>query len=164
MGRHSMNHLQERIKDKSGSSRQSFRLSREEVEDLKLWKVFLEKARTGISMNLLTLRAPSLMAFSDSYPFGIGGYTSKGWAWRVRVPKMFGFWGHDSVNNMIKFLGMAVSIMLLIREAGGENCPCSLALGDNTSATGWLHRSRRLSKTSRRHEPANSLPGQWPEQ
>ena len=64
------------------------------------------------------------------------------------MPKMFGFWGHDSVNNMLKFLGMAVSIMLLIREAGGENCPCLLALGDNTSATGWICRLGRLPKTS----------------
>ena len=134
------------------------------MEDLKLWKVFLEKASTGVSMNLLTLRTPGLIAFSDSCPFGIGGCTSKRWAQRVRVPETFSFWGHDLVNNMLEFLGMAVSILLLIREAGGENCPCSLALGDNTSATGWLHRSRRLSKTSCRHEPANSLPGQWPEQ
>ena len=83
LSRHFLNHPRERIKDKSRSSRQSFRLSREEVEDLKLWKVFLEKAVTGISMNLLTLRIPNLVAFSDSCPFGIGGHTLKGWAWRV---------------------------------------------------------------------------------
>ena len=54
LSHHFLNHLRERTKDKPRSSRQSFRLSREEVEDLTLWKVFLEKSQAGISMNLLT--------------------------------------------------------------------------------------------------------------
>ena len=54
-----------------------------------------------MTLSSLQLRTPNLMAFSDSCPFGIGGCTLKGWAWRVRVPKMFSFWGRNSVNNML---------------------------------------------------------------
>ena len=47
-------------------------------------------------------------------------------------------------QHALQFLGMAVSILPLIKEAGGENCPCLLALGDNTSAMGWTCQSGRL--------------------
>ena len=70
---------------------------------------------------------------------------------------MFSFWEHNSVKNVLEFLGMAVSILLLIREDGGENCPCLLALRDSTSETGWTCPLRRLPETSRHYEPAKLI-------
>ena len=39
--------------------------------------------------------------------------------------------------NLLKFIGMAVSVWLECLEADVHDC--ILAIGDNTSAVGWLH-------------------------
>ena len=42
------------------------------------------------------------------------------------------------MNNILEFLGMVISVLLLIKESIDVDHPCLLALGDNTSAVGWL--------------------------
>ena len=73
-----------------------------------------------------------------------------GSAWRVRVPPHCPFYGNDTVNNVLEFLGMAVSVLLLIHEStrDSEQFPCLLVLGDNTSAISWLFKSSRITKSS----------------
>jgi hypothetical protein len=100
-------------------------------------------------MNLLTFRLPTRIGWSDSCPFGLGGYTLGGFGWRIRIPEDSLIYGDDSVNNPLEFLGMAVTIKLLLMEAAGEDFPCLLPLGDNTSAIGWIFRSGRIKKSSR---------------
>lgn len=48
----------------------SIRFSYQDLKDLELWSIFLQLAKEGISMNFLTLRIPSQIAWSDSCPFG----------------------------------------------------------------------------------------------
>jgi hypothetical protein len=96
-------------------------------------------------------RTPTQIAWSDSCPFGIGGYTLKGCAWRIRALSE-AFYGDDTVNNVLEFLGMAVSVPLLLEEArriDGEQFPCLLVLGDNTSAISWIFKSGKIARTSR---------------
>ena len=97
------------------------------------------------------LRTPTKIAWSDSCPFGIGGYTLKGWAWRIRVPSEAPFYGDDTVNNVLEFLGMAISVLLLLDEAAQdqEDHPCLLVLGDNTSAVSWIFHSGCIASSSR---------------
>jgi hypothetical protein len=64
---------------------QTYRLSDEDLEDLKLWILLLEQALIGISLNGLTMRNPTMLLVSDSCPFGLGGFTSNGTAWRLQV-------------------------------------------------------------------------------
>ena len=130
---------------------QHIRFTSEELKDLALWQQFLRSAREGISINLLVVRTPTRLAWSDSCPFGLGGYTLGGYAWRIRVPRDCSFYGDDTVNNVLEFLGMAISILLLLYEANrsGESFPCLLVLGDNTSAISWLFRSGRVPRSSR---------------
>jgi hypothetical protein len=59
--------------------------------------------------------------------------------------------GNQGINNLLEFLGMAINIWLsCLASAGGEHC--ILAIGDNTSAIGWLHNSLRLDTTWDAHK------------
>jgi hypothetical protein len=94
-------------------------------------------------MNLLVTREPDRICWSDACPFGFGGYSLSGRAWRLRIPRSSPIFGHQGVNNLLEFLGMAINIWLACLESPeGEHC--ILAIGDNTSAIGWLHDSSRL--------------------
>ena len=149
-------HFLNEIRKKCGHSRagqggrQTVRFNEHEIADLKLWVEFLDMARKGISINILTVRTPTRLAWSDSCPFGLGGYSLRGGAWRIRVPNDCPFYGDDTANNVLEFLGMAISVMLLLKEAAEdhEDHPCILVLGDNTSAVAWIFRSGRVASSS----------------
>jgi hypothetical protein len=96
-------------------------------------------------MNLIVTRRPNRLVWSDSCPYGIGGFRlHNGRAWRIRIPKASILYGSDRVNNLLEFLGMAINIWLECLDRKEESYSCILALGDNTSAVGWLHNSSRL--------------------
>jgi hypothetical protein len=159
MSRHFLNEIRLKCLSVPRRKGQHIKLSEEEALDLKLWNYFLDKARDGISINLLVFRTPTRIAWSDSCPFGLGGYTLGGSAWRIRVPRDCPFYGDDSVNNVLEFLGMAISVLLLLSEAAqdGERFPCLLALGDNTSAISWIFRSGRVARSSRYYRPVKAI-------
>jgi len=146
LSRHFLNGLRDRIGPHNRPKRQTVRFSLDNLEDLRLWVLFLGIAHSGISMNLLTLRLPSRIGWSDSCPFGLGGYTQQGWAWRLRIPEWSAIFGNDTANNALEFLGMAITIKLLIIEAAEEPYPCLLPLGDNTSAIAWIFKSSTIKK------------------
>ena len=54
--------------------------------------------------------------------------------------------GEDASNNILEFLALAINIWLACLESKAQDC--ILALGDNTSALGWVYRSGRLTRTS----------------
>ena len=151
LSRHFLNEVRAKCLSVPRRKGQHIRFTEEELNDLKLWLEFLNTAKGGISINLLVLRTPTRIAWSDSCPFGLGGYTIKGTAWRIRVPSSCSFYGDDSVNNVLELLGMAISVLLLLKEArdDAEKFPCLLVLGDNTSAISWLYKSGRVPRSSR---------------
>ena len=158
LSRHFLNALRMRLDPKSpGSPKQTIRLNSGEEDDLVIWEQFLVSANEGISMNLLTFRNPTHVGWSDSCPFGIGGFTLQGRAWRIRVPKTASFYGDDTVNNVLEFLGMVISVLLMIEESRSLSYPCLLALGDNTSAIGWLFRSGRVRPSSAYYRPVRFI-------
>ena len=148
---HFLNELRRKCLSTPRNQRQTIRFTKEELADLSLWLLFLDISHQGMSINLLVLRTPTCIAWSDSCPFGIGGYTLHGNAWRVQVPQDCPFYGDDSINNVLEFLGMAISVLLLIDEAheDEEKFPCLLVLGDNTSAISWLFKSGKVPRSSR---------------
>ena len=111
--------------------------------DLKLWEALLKQARRGISMNLLVTRQPDKICWSDACPLGIGGYNLNGRAWRIRIPETSPVRGHSGVNNLLEFIGMVVNVWVSCLEADSDQA-CILAIGDNTSAIGWLHHTAHL--------------------
>lgn len=53
----------------------------------------------------------------DSCPFGVGGYLiGSGLAWWICIPEDALFYGVDAANNVLAFLGMCVSMLLLVQE------------------------------------------------
>ena len=159
LSRHFLNEIRSKCLSVPRRRGQHIRFTEEEVKDLTLWREFLDTARQGISINLLVLRTPTQIAWSDSCPFGLGGYTLKGKAWRIKIPKECAFYGDDSVNNVLELLGMAISVLLLLDEAknDGERFPCLLVLGDNTSAISWLFKSGKVPRSSRYYPIVKSI-------
>jgi hypothetical protein len=158
LARHFLGKLRLRLHQRRHKN-QEMTLNAEEVADLDLWIKFLEKASTGISMNRVTIRKPSKICWSDSCPFGIGGFLLSGRAWRVRIPESSPIYGVDTANNVLEFLGMMVTIWLTIFECDelGSEQECILALGDNTSAIGWLYKSSKLKPGSLYYKPVQMI-------
>ena len=157
LSRHFLNEI--RRKCLNVPRRATVRFTKEEIADLRLWEKFLDSAHKGLSINLLVVRTPTRIAWSDSCPFGLGGYTLSGTAWRIKVPRDCPFYGDDTVNNVLEFLGMAVSVLLLIKEAQADNegHPCLLVLGDNTSAISWIFKSGRISRVSKYYKAVKMI-------
>ena len=151
LSRHFLNRLRWRIPSGRRRKDQKVRLNSLELDDLILWRDLLRLSRAGISMNLLTIRTPTRVGWSDSCPYGLGGYSVKGRAWRLKVPREASFYGDDSANNPLEFLGLAITALLLLHEAetDSEAFPCILSLSDSTSSIGWVFRSSKLGQDSR---------------
>ena len=77
--------------------------------DLQLWmKKFLQRVTTkGVPINKTVFVKPSVMLWSDSCKYVIGGYSENGLAWRWRIPAA---WHGKLVLNLIEFLASAVTI------------------------------------------------------
>ena len=119
-------------------------ISRLLLADLVLWLELLRRANIGISMNLIVTRRPNKLCWSDSCPFGLGGFLLRsGRAWRIQIPKGSILYGNGTINNLLEFIGMAVNIWLECLDSNPHDC--IMSLGDNTSAVGWLHNSSRLN-------------------
>jgi hypothetical protein len=116
-------------------------LSSTVLEDLKLWHTaFLPKISTGLSLNLITFRRPSYVCWSDACPQGLGGYDHFGNAWRFPIPTEF----HDTVNkknNSLEFIAAIITVWIPILKGEAPLETCFLALCDNSSAVGWLHKA-----------------------
>lgn len=142
---HFLNRLRQRVM-RQKYRKQQISLRQDEIDDMKLWRVFLKRAQKGLSMNLLVHRRPTVIACSDSCPMGIGGFLLDGFAWRVRIPTCSYIYNCNHSNNALEFLGMAINIWLAIKR--GQRLDCILAIGDNTSAIGWLFHSSKLAPKS----------------
>jgi hypothetical protein len=109
-------------------------------EDLKLWIDILDKLKSGISMNLLTFRPPDIIIWTDACEYGIGGYSHpRGRAWTWPIPEELKDRAHI---NILEFMAAFVGIWVEILEGLAPPESCILAFGDNTSAIGWLHKSK----------------------
>lgn len=138
---------------------QTYRLSDEDCSDLRLWLLLLEKAAKGISLNGLTMRNPTMLSVSDSCPFGLGGFTSNGSAWRLQVSESSPIYGNCISNNVLEFLAMVITIWLTLIECKeqGLKDELILALGDNTSAIGWMTKTSFLTPDSVYFSAANFI-------
>jgi hypothetical protein len=111
-------------------------LNKNTVKDLELWLQILEIAKEGVSMNLLTYRYPETIYWSDACNYGIGGYSSKGCAWRWKIPAELQNRAHI---NLLEFLAKVICIWIDILNENLHPDDCILCFGDSTTAMGWLH-------------------------
>jgi hypothetical protein len=70
-------------------------------------------------------------------------------------------YGANIANNVLEFLGMMITVWLVILEWAqqGSKQECILALGDNTSAIGWLYKSGRLLPGLPYYKPVQLIAG-----
>ena len=131
------------MKKRNLPAQQGYQLNNKETEDFKLWNSLLKQAHEGISLNGLTLRNPTRWGFSDSCPQGLGGYTHNGRAWRLAVDPNSLIYQNDSTNNVLEFLGLAITLWLSLEECSelGLKDEVILILSDNTSAIAWFFKT-----------------------
>lgn len=119
-------------------NKKGIKLSEEVILDLSLHLNFLEIAHKGISMNLITFRKPTIAYRSDACPAGIGGYSSKGRAWRWELPTNLRF---RATLNMLEHIATIIGPWIDIIEGNMPEYSCVLSMSDSTTAAGWLKKS-----------------------
>jgi hypothetical protein len=150
LARHFLGRLRDLI-DRTAFRQSSVLLNKDELHDLRLWLALLEKASIGISINLVVVRRPTCVCWSDACPAGIGGYSLTGRAWRIKIPSSSILFMHPKVNNLLEFIGMVINIWVECIDSTGKH-ECILALGDNTSAIGWLFSTSKFPANSAAHQ------------
>jgi hypothetical protein len=146
LARHFLNRIRYRIKKRT-FSKQRLSLTEAEKLDLLLWIKILAVAANGISINRVVVRQPDIIIWSDSCPYGVGGYHLSGRAWRIKIPEASPLFGEKTINNYLEFLGMVINTWLVCLERPHDQL-CILALGDSTSGIGWIFSSGRVDPSS----------------
>jgi hypothetical protein len=141
VARHFMSRLRWLLTGASAGRR--IRIRPQVLADLRLWLSFLRLAFTGISLNLISFRAPTHVFRSDAAEHGIGGFCGlNGKAWRLELPPDCRAGHREGISlNLLEFLGGIISIWVEILAGRVPPGSCLLAQGDSTSATGWLRKS-----------------------
>jgi hypothetical protein len=119
------------------------------IEDLKLWTSILDKLHYGISMNLLTFRPPDKVLWTDACEHGLGGYSlPHGRAWTFIITDDI---RHRAHINLLEFLAVLIGIWIDVMEGNIGKESCVLAFGDNTSAIGWIRKSKYREECDNEH-------------
>jgi hypothetical protein len=140
-------HFMERIRfAKQAASKNPYRpysLNSTICSDLKLMLKILTKTNLGINMNLLTFRTPNTQSKVDACPYGIGGFSKLGRAWRWKIPSRLVGRAHI---NLLEFIACLIAIWLDIIEGTASPLDCILVMGDSTTAIGWVHKTQVKKK------------------
>jgi hypothetical protein len=99
-------------------------------------------------MNRITIRQPTRLCIYVACPWGIAGYSLRDRGWRIVIPHCTPLRSDSRFNNFFEFIGTAVTAWLKCLDSATTAEECILALGDNTSALGWIYRSSRVKPTS----------------
>ena len=100
---------------------------------------FLEKAKTGIDMNLLVFRKLVKVYRSKSCPAGMWGYSSDGYAWRWCIPEDLKF---RASNNLLEHLGSIITPWIDMHLGRLQKGDCFLSMPDSTTSEGSSNKSK----------------------
>ena len=149
--------------------------------DLALWSHFLALSYHGVSLNNTVLRQPDQITLTDSCPMGLGGYSvSSGRAWCLAIPEaLLRRTSNNLLEFLACAIGILLTLydevqflptlgapldfpFLSAAETTARDSPstaqppklgpCILALCDNCSGVGWLHRSNFSNERDPGHE------------
>ena len=137
MARHFLSRIRH-LHDRASSKWTRLRISAWIRADLELWLTFLSQAYDGISLNLISFRQPTHIYMTDSCEFGLGGFSSKGKAWRWKIPE--NLLGRAHIG-LLEFLAEVVAIWLDIIDGDIGEEDCALSMGDSSNGIGWMHKS-----------------------
>jgi len=117
----------------------SIKLNDDQRANLTLWKKFLDKARDGISFNLLSYCTLTHISRSDACTHGIGSASLMAEAgWRFEIP--LHLW-HRATLNCLEFLAVYCKTWMLIHVWKADRGSCFLSHGDSTTSAGWIQKS-----------------------
>jgi hypothetical protein len=95
---------------KRAEAKGTITLSGPQLDNLVLWKHFLQHAAVGISINRLVCRWPTQIVRVDACPQGMGGYClQSGIAWRFQLPESL--LGRATLNAL-EFLAAFVEVLV----------------------------------------------------
>jgi len=132
-----------RFLESKSSNRRKVTISPPIANDLKLAQEFLLKAHKGIDMNLLTFRKPTHIYRADACPWGIGGFSIHGRAWRWEIPENMRF---RASLNMLEHVASTIGPWVDIIESNLPASSCILSMTDSTSSNGWLKKSNFMEQ------------------
>ena len=89
-------------------------------------------------MNIISYRRPTHIYRSDSCPYGLGGYSNEGFAWRFELPTHLRF---RASNNVLEYIASIISPWIDIIEGRLKRGDCVLSMTDSTTSAGWLHKT-----------------------
>ena len=119
------------------SANKLIKIPSKDIRYLQIWKRFMSYAKYGISINNIVYRRPTHIWWDDSCPTVIGGVSLIGKAYRYNLPRHIQ--GQVS-NNALEFLASMVGCWVDILDRYVTPQSCMLALTNNSSACGWLHK------------------------
>ena len=113
-------------------------LDENQIGELHQWCYFLKRASLGISINLLTYRAPNIFLRADACEHGLGGLSlNSGLAWRFEIPANLR--GNLSLN-LLEYLASAITIVVTAHHDKIQPEDCVLSQLDSTTADYWLQK------------------------
>ena len=89
-------------------------------------------------MNIIAYRKPTHIYRSDSCPWGLGGYSHEGFAWRWYVPSHLLF---RASNNLLEHIASIITPWIDILEKRLLFEDCALSMTDSTTSEGWSRKT-----------------------
>jgi hypothetical protein len=117
--------------------------NKSDLKYLRILVALLKQALMGILLNLMTFRRPTNIVLSDARLDGIDGFSiSTGKAWRLRLPP-----DHNLHINSLEWMSCMATVWLEHLNGAVPHLGNNLALSDNTSCVGWLHKCNFYKET-----------------
>ena len=135
-----VNHFLSRLRDlqRRAKTRRIIKLTDDCKKYIALMLRFLGKANKGIDLNLISYRSPNHAYRGDACPFGLGGYTNLGWAWRFYIPI---YLRSRASNNLLEHLATIITTWVELLAGRLQRGDCKLSMGDSTTSVGWAKKS-----------------------
>ena len=93
-------------------------------DDFRLWADILRRAHTGVPINLMVTREPSRICWSDACPYGMGGYSLSGRAWRLRILSDHPVHGQSGANSLLALVAVVVNVWFECIDVEAQELPC----------------------------------------
>ena len=130
---HFLNRLRS-LEKRAKKQRGAIKLNQECIDDLKFLRRVIELANRGIDMNLIAYLLPERVYRSDSCPYGLGGYSDMGIAWRWYIPEDLLF---RATNNLLEHIATIIGPWLDMIQGRLRKGDCKLSIADSTTSCGW---------------------------
>jgi hypothetical protein len=96
--------------------------------------VFLQKAFTSIDMTLISFQCSTHIYQSDSCPYGLRGYSHKGFAWRLELQEQHPF---HAFKNLLEFIALIITPWIDMILKCLQPGDCILSMTDSTTSARW---------------------------